>query len=156
MSESPSHSAETVQWRGSISHWHYAGRWLQVILLLAVLGATFFVPAVQSFDYLWPARGALALLGLILIFWIALDRRQRRYIITNHRVIVEFGLVSKQSNEIRVQDIRSINLTMTGLKAWFGIGRVEFSSAASDDAEVIFWNTPDAQKVRDLVRSLQS
>ena len=37
-----------------------------------------------------------------------------------------------------------------------GIGRLEFSSAASDDAEVIFWNTPQAEKIRDMVRSLQS
>ena len=156
MSEHTSHPGETVQWKGSISHWHYAGRWLLVIALLAAMAATFCVPAVFSFEYLWPARGALALIALFLVGWIAMDRRQRQYIITNHRVIVEFGLISKQSNEIRVQDIRSINLTMTGLKALFGIGRVEFSSAAADDAEVIFWNTGEAKKVRDLVRSLQS
>ena len=27
---------------------------------------------------------------------------------------------------------------------------------ATDDADVIFWNTPEAEKVRDLVRSLQT
>ena len=156
MSENLSHPGETVQWKGSISQWHYAGRWLLVIVLLTAVGASFFAPAVSSFEYIWPARGVLALVALFLVGWIAMDRRQRQYTITNHRVIVEFGLISKQSNEIRVQDIRSINLTMTGLKALFGIGRVEFSSAASDDAEVIFWNTGDAKKVRDLVRSLQS
>jgi len=26
---------------------------------------------------------------------------------------------------------------------------------ATEDADVIFWNTPEAEKVRDLVRSLQ-
>jgi len=69
---------------------------------------------------------------------------------------VEYGIISKQSTELRIQDIRSINLTTSGLSGLIGIGRLEFSSAASDDAEVIFWNTPHAEKIRDLVRSLQS
>ena len=56
----------------------------------------------------------------------------------------------------RIQDIRSINLTTSGLSGLVGIGRLEFSSAASDDADVIFWNTPSAEKIRDLVRSLQT
>jgi len=70
-------------------------------------------------------------------------------------VSVEYGIVSRVSNEVRIQDIRSINLRKTGLSGLLGIGRVEFSSAATDDADVIFWNTPEAEKVRDLVRSLQ-
>jgi hypothetical protein len=49
-----------------------------------------------------------------------------------------------------------INLQKRGLSGLLGIGRVEFSSAATDDADVIFWNTPEAEKVRDLVRSLQT
>jgi hypothetical protein len=50
----------------------------------------------------------------------------------------------------------SITLTKTGLKGIFGIGRVEFSSAAGDDAEVVFWDVGGAEGVRDRVRSLQT
>jgi uncharacterized membrane protein YdbT with pleckstrin-like domain len=105
---------------------------------------------------LWIARGVLALLAFILIGWIRLDRSGRKYTITNKRVSVEYGIISKQSTELRVQDIRSINLTTAGLSGLVGIGRVEFCSAAADDAEVVFWNVPDAEKIRDLVRSLQT
>ena len=69
---------------------------------------------------------------------------------------VEYGIISRTSNEIRIPDIRSINLQKRGFSGLLGIGRVEFSSAATDDADVVFWNTPDAEKVRDLVRSLQT
>lgn len=51
--------------------------------------------------------------------------------------------------------MRSINLATQGLSGMLGIGRLEFSSAATEDADVIFWNTPSAEKVRDMVRSLQ-
>jgi len=147
---------EEVLWSGSVSHWHYAGKWLLAIIFLAALLATFFVHILDDVTVLWVVRGVLAVITLSLIVWISVDRSRRKYIVTNRRVSVEFGIVSKQSTELRIQDIRSINLTTTGLSGLAGIGRVEFSSAASDDADVIFWNTPNAEKIRDLVRSLQS
>ena len=147
---------EEVLWSGSVSHWHYAGKWLLVLVFLAALVATFFVHLLDDPTTLWIVRGVLALLALILIGWIRVDRSRRKYTVTNRRVSVEFGIVSKSSTELRTQDIRSINLPTAGLSGLAGIGRVEFSSAASDDADVIFWNTPGAEKIRDLVRSLQT
>jgi len=147
---------EEVLWSGTVSHWHYAGKWLLAVISLAALLATFFVHVVDDVTVLSVLRGVLAVIALSLIVWISVDRSRRKYIVTNQRVSVEFGIVSKQSTELRIQDIRSINLTTTGLSGLAGIGRVEFSSAASDDADVIFWNTPNAEKIRDLVRSVQS
>jgi uncharacterized membrane protein YdbT with pleckstrin-like domain len=149
----PDHE-ETV-WTGSVSQWHYASKWLLVVVLFAACIGSFFVHLSDP-TILWLVRGVLVLVALILIGWIRLDRSSRKYAITNKRVSVEYGVISKQSTELRVQDIRSINLTTTGLSGLVGIGRLEFSSAATDDAEVIFWNVPDAEKIRDLVRSLQT
>jgi uncharacterized membrane protein YdbT with pleckstrin-like domain len=152
----PAAEHEETLWAGSVSQWHYAGKWFFVVLLFAVLVATFFVHLIDDATTLWIIRGVLAVIAISIVAWIRLDRLGRKYTVTNRRVAVEFGIISKQSTELRVQDIRSINLTTTGLSGLIGIGRLEFSSAASDDAEVVFWNTPHAEKVRDLVRSLQS
>ena len=62
----------------------------------------------------------------------------------------------KDSNEIRVQDIRSINVTKHGIGGLIGIGTIEFSSAATDDAEVTFVGIAGADGVRDMVRKLQN
>lgn len=155
MSDHPIES-EQVMWSGSVSNWHYAGKWFTVLILLAVLIATFFQHWFEDPTPLWITRGVLLLGAIILIGWIRLDRTSRKYLVTNKRVSTEFGIVSKQSTELRIQDIRSINLTTSGLPGLVGIGRLEFSSAASEDADVIFWNTPSAEKIRDLVRSLQT
>jgi membrane protein YdbS with pleckstrin-like domain len=152
----PATDTEQVVWAGSVSQWHYAGKWLLVVVFLAALVASFLVHWIDDATTQWIVRGVLALLALILIVWIRLDRSGRKYTVTTRRVSVEYGIVSKRSNELRIQDIRSINLTTTGLSGLVGIGRLEFSSAATDDADVIFWNTPGAAKVRDLVRSLQT
>lgn len=155
MSDQPIES-EQVMWTGSVSHWHYAGKWLIVVILLTVFIGSFFQHWYEDPTPLWIIRGILLLGAIFLISWIRLDRAKRKYLVTNRRVSTEFGIVSKRSTELRIQDIRSINLTTTGFSGLVGIGRVEFSSAASDDADVIFWNTPSAQKIRDLVRSLQT
>jgi membrane protein YdbS with pleckstrin-like domain len=149
------HHEETV-WAGSVSQWHYAGKWFAIVLLLAICIASFPFSMGRDPTTLWIIRGVLVLLAVVLVVWIRLDRSGRKYIVTNKRVSVEFGIISKQSTELRIQDIRSINLTTSGVSGLVGIGRLEFSSAASDDADVIFWNVPDAEKIRDTVRSLQA
>jgi len=147
---------EETLWSGSVSQWHYAGKWLTVVICLVVLAGTFFINAFGDSINPWIIRSVPLLVAVALIGWIKLDRSGRKYSVTNRRVSVEFGIISKQSTELRIQDIRSINLTTSGIAGLLGIGRLEFSSAASDDADVIFWNTPGAEKIRDLVRSLQS
>jgi len=96
--------------------------------------ATFFVHLFEELNTLWIVRGVLALIALIPRVWIRLDRSRREYAVTNQRGSVEYGIVPKSSTELRIQDIRSINLATTGLAGLAGIGRAEFSSAASDDA----------------------
>jgi membrane protein YdbS with pleckstrin-like domain len=156
MSQSPKDPEESVVWSGSVSHWHYAGKWLFIILLLAAIVGSFLVDFGLDPSIAWIVRAALAGVMIILLIWISLDRSRRRYTVTNKRVSVEFGIIAKTSNEMRIQDIRSINLATAGLSGLIGIGRVEFSSAATDDADVIFWNVPGAEKIRDTVRSLQT
>ena len=106
--------------------------------------------------FVWSGRASLVILALLVVGWIQLDRSRRKYAVSNRRVSAEFGIVSRTSNEVRLQDIRSMNLKIRGFSGLFGIGTLEFSSAATDDADVIFWNAPGAEKVRDLVRSLQT
>lgn len=156
MNEPAPATTEQTLWSGSVSQLHYFGKWLLIVLLFVAAGASFLLVFPNSPELLWGARALLIMIALLLIGWIQLDRRRRRYAVTNKRVSAEFGIVSRTSNEVRIQDIRSMNLRQRGLSGLLGIGTVEFSSAATDDADVIFWNTPEAEKVRNLVRSLQT
>lgn len=149
-------TTEQALWQGSVSHFHYLGKWFFTVILLGALCGSFFLGFPDLAVILWGGRAALLVVALGLVLWIQLDRSRRKYAVTNKRVSAEFGIVNKNSNEVRVQDVRSINLRKTGVSGLLGIGTVEFSSAATDDADVIFWNIADAIKVRDLVRSLQS
>jgi len=155
MSEPAPATTEQTLWTGTVSNFHYLGKWLTAVILLIAVAGSFLFPLPDLGLILWATRVALVVLAFLLVGWIQLDRSRRRYAVTNKRVSVEYGIVNRNSNEVRIPDIRSINLQKSGLSGLLGIGRVEFSSAARADAEVIFWNTPEAEKVRDLVRSLQ-
>lgn len=147
---------EKVLWSGACSHWHYFGHWLFGLLLVAAAGAGIYFYRAELTPWRpWVYLAPLALL-LMVISIIAWKRASRRYEITPRRVVVQTGRFVKDSNEIRTQDIRSINVTKHGIGGLIGIGTIEFSSAATDDAEVTFIGISGADGVRDMVRKLQS
>ena len=104
---------------------------------------------------LWFWTGELfwgALIGipfLIHVFW---ARNTTRFRVTTRRVSVEQGLFTRSSRELRIADIRSIAARAN----LFGIGDIEFSTAARAEAEVAFWGLRHAERVRDLVKQLQN
>lgn len=120
-------------WSGHPSHWGYFWWWLFGLVLLAAYGA-----------------------GLIIIAGIFIARARHSYVVTQRMVIVEEGLVAKNSNEIRIQDIRSINMTKRGISGLLGVGDIEISSAATDKAEITFRGIAHATRVRDLLRAQQA
>ena len=148
--------SEEVLWSGSTSHWYHLGRWFFSLLIVAAVAAVIYFNQGHLQDWLPSAWAVPGVLLLLLIGWIEWQRGSRKYRVTNSRLIVERGRFAKDSSEIRVQDIRSINVTKSGLSGMLGIGNVEFSSAADNDAEVTFVRIANADSVRDLVRKLQS
>ena len=146
---------EKTLWSGACSHWHYLGHWLFGLLLVAAAAAGVYFYQLELTPWLpWGDLTPVALL-IVVIAMIAWKRALRRYQITQNRVVVQTGRFVRDSNEIRVQDIRSINVTKSGISGLIGIGTVEFSSAATDDAEVTFVGIAGADGVRDMVRKLQ-
>ncbi|HEY4373413.1 MAG TPA: PH domain-containing protein [Burkholderiales bacterium] len=125
-------SATAPLWRGHPSHWRYFWWWVVGVLLLAAYGA-----------------------GLIVIAGIFIARARHSYMVTPRLVMIEEGLVAKSSNEVRIHDVRSINMAKRGISGLFGVGDLEISSAATDKAEIIFHGIPHASQVRDLLRQQQ-
>ncbi|MEI6352204.1 MAG: PH domain-containing protein [Verrucomicrobiota bacterium] len=160
MSTDETHSPEEKLWSGRPSHWNYFGQYVAGIIAASAIAAAIFFSRenlAQALPGSMPWAYGLSLLPVLLVIAsAAIQRMKRHYCVTSRRVVIELGLIVKDSNEIRIQDIRSINVTKRGLGGLFGIGTVEFSSAATDDAEVIFEKIARADSVRDLVRKLQS
>jgi membrane protein YdbS with pleckstrin-like domain len=138
---SPAKQSEEILWEGHANFWRYAGQIIWSILIGLIV-------AVFTFG-----------IGLLIMpFWwwaIYAERKKRKYIVTNKRVKVEFGLFTKSTKEVRIRDIKSINVVKKGMAGLFGIGTLEFSSAGGSGVEVAFEAINNAQKIRDMVANLQ-
>jgi uncharacterized membrane protein YdbT with pleckstrin-like domain len=150
------HQPERVLWSGHRSHWYFLGHWLLGWLLVALVAAGIYYERPALAAYLPWAYAAPLVVLLVVYAVVAFARRQRTYRVTTRRVIAELGRMVKDTTELRIQDIRSMNVHKAGFMGLLGVGKVEFSSAATDDADVIFYQIGGADRVRDLVRSLQS
>lgn len=96
--------------------------------------------------------GSLA--GLVLVF-VALNRSGVDYLVTTERVEIESGIVGRSSKEIRIRDIRAIDVYQSGWNVLAGSGTVEFSSAAGMDDQVRFKNVWRPHRIKELVRAMQ-
>ncbi|SKB08800.1 PH domain-containing protein [Prosthecobacter debontii] len=104
-------------------------------------------------DAFYAPFSAAAAVGVLLITWLC--RMSRVYYITEERVELVWGILGRSSKEVRICDIRSIDVYERGLKGLLGLGTVDFSSAANAGIEVQFRDIRDAHRVKELVRQLQ-
>jgi membrane protein YdbS with pleckstrin-like domain len=125
----------------------YSGGFMAVALL-AGLGA-FLLPFGGEYSLI-PFLAALAWL-----FGITLARYSTDYLVDEDRVEKVWGLLARSSREVRICDVRNIDVHMRGLKGLLGVGTVDISSAGSSDVEVSFRDVRGAHEVKQLVRQLQ-
>lgn len=120
--------------------------------LLALVGG------VTGGIWLYRADPAFTLAGLGLatagLVRLSLVRFTHDYRIRVRRVEIVTGLLARSSREVRVADIRSINVTCRGLAGMLGIGTVDFLTSG-DEPEVSFQRVWAARRIKGLVRRLQ-
>lgn len=121
-----------------------------LVLIAAAVGAGIRFQAQSGW---WLFAGLMvALFG---VSWILFQRSLRLYLITPRRVEVVKGFIAKSSNEVRVEDIRAINVHTPGVMGLLGVGTVEFASAGGAAVDVAFTDVYAAHRIKSLVRRLQ-
>jgi membrane protein YdbS with pleckstrin-like domain len=103
-------------------------------------------------ELFWATILTPVIIGIFLFIHVFWSRATTRYKVTSQRVSIETGIFTRSSRELRIADIRSI----TARANMFGIGDIEFSTAAREEAEVAFWGLSHVERVRDLVKQLQN
>ncbi|MBE9561446.1 MAG: PH domain-containing protein [Proteobacteria bacterium] len=88
-------------------------------------------------------------LGSLFFWWLQVVNT--RLTVSNERVGFRRGILSKNIREVFLSDIRSVEIDQTIIQRIMGTGRVEISSAASSDAEIIIDGIPDAYEVKKII-----
>lgn len=145
----PSRGGEEILFLGHPSWFAYPK---SLAISFACLGGAGFC-FTQQYGLEWIVLlGSIA--ALILVF-VSLDRTTTTYFVTTRRVEMEFGLVGRNSKEVRIADIRAIDVRQKSYAALLGIGNVDFDSSASPGAEVRFKDVRRPHDIKQLVRQLQ-
>jgi membrane protein YdbS with pleckstrin-like domain len=120
------------------------------LLILALLAGSIFAMETSA-TYLLIGLGLTSFVLCCAI----ISRQHRDYYVTTERVEVEWGILGRSSKEVRIVDVRSIDVHEDGILGLMGIGTVDFASSGTDGVEVQFKCVRRARRVRDLVRQLQ-
>lgn len=102
----------------------------------------------------------LAVIGVAITLLAGFIKRvATSYTITNRRLHIKKGIVSRTIQETRLERVQNVNVTQGVIQRVFQIGDVDFDTAAGDDYNFIFSGVADPQevveKVDEATRSLQ-
>jgi membrane protein YdbS with pleckstrin-like domain len=125
---------EATLWEGHTSHLYY-------------LGAHIVCGIVGLFTC------GIGFIGNLYCFMLA---KSTKFKLTNMRLSSEKGILSKQTAEVAVRDIRSVSLKQGILEKLLGLGTVEIGSAGTAGIEVAFQGIKQAPQVKDQVTRLKN
>lgn len=96
---------------------------------------------------------SLMLVGVVLLAWVWLQRRNTRYIVTNQRLIEVSGILGTNTTEYRIADIRQIQTGATWSEKVMGHGNLQFSTGTA--TMITFNGIPNHQEVANSIREIQ-
>jgi uncharacterized membrane protein YdbT with pleckstrin-like domain len=99
---------------------------------------------------------AVALLAFIVLLTVAQARRlQTTYAITNRRLIIETGLLSRRLHQTRLERVQNVNASQSLIQRVVRIGTVDFDTAGESDFDFSFHGVNDPRWiVRTVDRAL--
>ena len=95
----------------------------------------------------------LAPVSLILIIWKYLEVKNQVYELTNQRLKMHSGVLSKKIEELELYRVRDTQFEQPFFLRLFGLGNVILFTTDSTSPEIILPAIPSAQGVREQIRN---
>lgn len=77
-----------------------------------------------------------------------------RFTVERGNIESRHGYIAREIKSVRVDDVRSINVTQTFLQRLLGIGNIEFGSSGTAGIEVVFEDVADPMSVKEKIQHL--
>lgn len=127
-------------WRSFLTWW---------LLCVAVAALAVFLSVRFSAPW-WVV--AVALIPLVVIL---LKRCSTEFIVKHDEVTLEKGLFAKNSVEVGMPQIRTIEVRQTVFQRMLGIGDIMIASSGTDAYEIIVLGIEEPKELRDLIQGFQ-
>lgn len=95
------------------------------------------------------------IVGLFILIALVIKILSTKYTITDQRVLVEKGWFATSQMEVRIGDIRAVNMNRSFWQ-WLGRnGTIQIATAATDGAEITMRGVPRPAELVELLNSLR-
>lgn len=121
-------------------------------IIAIIIGIYSFITWFNQENTFYIIVGMIAgIIGLTIFFSWWLTVINTRLTITEKRLTLREGILSKNIHEVYISDIRSVQVQQTLLERILGTGTVEVSGAATVEAEIRINGIPNAYKVKECI-----
>jgi uncharacterized membrane protein YdbT with pleckstrin-like domain len=137
-------------------HWKALIRPVFVLVLAAavVAVAAVYLPAAGWATPVLYAIGAVALVAvLVLAFWPWLTWRTTHYVLTNERVIMRHGVISRSGRDIPISRVNDVSFQHGPVERMLGCGTLTIESAG-ERGQVVLTDIPGVEKVQSVLYEL--
>ena len=117
-------------------------RGLLVAVLAGVIAGIVSRVANGSVQVVWVAAAVLVVF-LVVLAWGLTRRIATTYTITNRRLTIRAGLLSRELHECRLERVQNVNTRQRLLERMLGIGTVDFDTAAGAAYDFSFHGVED-------------
>ena len=162
-SAAPYTTSEETLWRGTPSPILLVGKIaLLLFILIAIPLAAYFFASTLTYDLEkagnmrtagWVITAILAAAQLVAVIVAWLKLRSTLYIVTNQRVMIEQGIVTKTVNEIDLRYVDDSQFFQGLTDRLLGIGNVTLHSSDANTPTYMMRSIRDPRGVRELIRT---
>jgi uncharacterized membrane protein YdbT with pleckstrin-like domain len=121
-------------------------RGLVVAVLAGVIAGLLTSATGRSVDVAW-VTGAVLIVFLVVLAWGFVRRLATTYTITNRRLTIRSGLLSRELHECRLERVQNVNSRQRLLERMLGVGTVDFDTAAGAAYDFSFRGVDDPGRI---------
>jgi uncharacterized membrane protein YdbT with pleckstrin-like domain len=140
-------------------HPHWKMLIVPVLAFLIIVGAVAYLAALIR-EQSWAPIGwiVLAAIGLVLVLWLTVAPlirwRSTHFVVTNRRVLVREGVLTRQGLDIPLNRVSSVQFRHTLFERMLGCGTLILES--SSDEPVEFDDIPGVERVHSMIYGLET
>ena len=153
---------EETLWKGTPSPKVLVGRVIGLIVIVVAIpfAAHWFAAHTNAIDQQasiikigWWVTGIVFLIQLVRLIIALMRIRSTLYTITNQRILIENGILSKALNEIDLRTVDDTQFYQSLIARILGIGNVTLISTDKEEPVLVLHNVPDPRNLRETIRS---
>lgn len=148
---------ETILFEGHPSWRSILGFYLEGLVAVVIAGAIVAAITRATGDEINTGLVAAIAAGLLVIVLVAgyVKRLFTTYTISNHRLHIRRGIVSRAEQQTQVSRVQNVNTNQSVLERVLQVGTVDFDTAAGDDYDFQFAGVADPREVVEAVHRAQ-